>query len=196
MQVPRLAETAALQAELAGQVIEPGTGAERRQGLHPQANFADVEGDWQSPRHRTLGRQARPVQDADVRRNQLVDLQPAPQQRAVAPAHGDVVGLQPDALLIGDGHLRDGEIAPDVAAEALQFQASHAAEPEPAGPCLYQQAALRRQRAIAHRQQGGGHDQHHGDQARDGPAKRGSRAKTHAARNCLGRAQKLCPMLI
>ncbi len=191
-----LAQALPLQAQMSRQVEQAPAGAEGRQGLRQQLKFPDVEGERQPLGRGPLGRQARPAQDVDVLAHQVVDLQPASQQLGVAPAHLHAVGFQPDAVFVRNGQPSDGEVPPDVAGQVLQLQTSEPAEPQAAGPRRDHQPALGRQGAVAHRQPGGGHDQHHGDQAEHAPARGGSRPPGPPARR--GRnsgAQKLCPML-
>ncbi len=125
-------------------------------------------------------------------------------QGAVVPADVEVVGLEPDAVFVGDGQPPNGEVAPDVAAEPLDLQLADLPEAEPGHPRLDQQPGRRRQHPEAQHRRGQGDEQHRDEHEADRPARR--RPGAHAGeaarppRGPLGRgvrrlAQKLCPML-
>ncbi len=200
---PGLAEVAAFNAEGARHVEQSGPGAERRQGLQPEPHGADFEGHRQAAGRRPLGREARTPEHPHGLGGGVVDAQAPEDQLGVAPVQPHAIGLEPHALLVGDGQAPDGEIAPDVAAQPLDLQLADAAELQAAAARLQHHPPLRRQHAEAKRGNGGGDDEHHGDEARDRPA--GGRARApgpdpsarSAARGRRGRVgQNACPMLM
>ncbi len=195
-----LAEVAAFQPERPRDVEESPPGAERRQGLQPEAHRSDVEGDGQPSGRRALLPQGRPAQDTNAFGGDRVDLQPARDQEGVAPADVQLVGFEPDPLLVDDGQPADGEVAPDIAADALDFQAADITQLESAGPRLQQEPALVGQHAEPNRRDRCGDDQDHGDQPGHRPARGAARTSGPAARPSRRRrwrsaGQNACPML-
>ncbi len=198
-----LAEVAAFEAEAAGHVKEAGPRAERRQRLQPEPHGADIEGHRQPARRRSLGREAGPPEHPHGFGRGVVDAQAAEDQLDVAPVQPHPIGLEPHALLVGDGQPANGEVPPDVAAQPFDLQPADAAELQAAAARLQDHPPLWGQHAVAKRGDGGGDDQHHGDDARHRPAggrARASRPDPSAHRSARGRgwrlAQNACPMLM
>ncbi len=198
-----LAAVAARQPQLAAHVVEARTGGEGRQGPQAEAHRLDVESDRQAARGRTLRGQARTPHHRHGLGVQGGHLQPPMQQRAIVPVDDDVVSLEPRPVFVRDGELANGEVAPDVAPQALDLQLAHPAQHQAADPRFDQQAGARRQHAVAQ----GGHRQDENQQPRghegQGPARGGARShrlrppSDRSRRGGVGRrAQKLCPMLM
>ncbi len=189
------------QFQLARDVIEPLAGREGRQGLQWEAQVLDVEGDGQAARGGPLGRQARPPDHRHHLGVQRRDLQAAVQQGAVVPADHHRVGLEPDAMLVGDGQAPHGEVAQDVAAQSFDLKPADPAQHQPADPGLDQQPRAGGQ----HAQPQGRGDQRQHDQGgqHEGGRPAGGRARPHPMQTASARrgrgdpglAQKLCPML-
>ena len=192
-----LAATAPLQAQPALHGVEAALGAEGRQGLHREGERFDVDAHRLGARTPAAGTERRPAQHPHALGGGGVDLQPAAQQGAIAPAHGEPVGFEPDTLLVGNGEAADGEVAPDVAAQPVDLQHPQPAQLDPAGARFDQQPGLRRQHAIARGGQPQGDEQHEDRQAEHGTAQDGPRQQAARRRpRWLGRAQKAWPMLM
>ncbi len=200
MDVARLAPAAAQQPQLAVDVVEPRALGEGRQGLQAELHRPDVEGHRQAAGGRPLGGEARAAQHRHLVGRQARDLQPAMHQGAIVPGRGDLVGLEPDAVLVGDGQLAEGEVAPDVAAQALDLQPAHRPQLQTRDPRLDQQPRARSQHPEAQHRRHQPHEQHRHDDERRRPRRGRAGPHPRQAAGALGRgdgafAQKLCPML-
>ncbi len=107
-------------------------------------------------------------------------------------------------MLVGNGQSADGEVAPDVAAQALDLQLADLSEAQAREPRLDQQSRGRGQHPEAQQRRRQGHEQHRDEDHAERPA--GGRPRPHpteasrAPHRLSGRgvgalAQKLCPML-
>ena len=141
-------------------------------------------------------------------RGKAVGMEASHEEFAIAPGHLHVGGVQPDALLIRHGQTPDAEVAPQVAAEALDAQLAEASEFQAVGPRLHEHQARRRVEAMAQQQRRSA-DQQDGDQRRqDDPAgasgrqaqsarpDRGRRGRGGRRRLVIGAGQNACPMLM
>ncbi len=187
-----------LDVEVEVHVVDAAAIAEGGQQFEPGVGRIDVEIHRQAA-VLALGRQGRPPQHLHQAHVDAVGVEGPPQQVGVTPGHVDVVGLQPDALLVAQGQLADGQVAPDVAAQALDLQPAKAADLEAIGPGLDHHPRLRQQHAEP------GDCQANGDQRQDHQGDGHDRLGDRRALQDLGllgrgrvvrRAQKLCPMLI
>ncbi len=196
MDLPPLALALAQDPKLARDVVEPRPLGEGRQGPQRELHGADVEGHRQPARGRALRRQARPAHHQDLHGLEFRDLQPPVHQGAVVPGDIEIVGLEPDAVLVGDGQPPDGEIAPDVAAQAFDLQLAHRPQHQPGHPRLDQEPCARRQGAIAQRHHAQDRQERRSPHRRRRPAegRAGLQPPASGGRG-RGLAQKLCPML-
>ena len=153
----------------------------------------------------------RAPQDHDVAGVDALGVEAAAEQLGRTPRHAQVVGLQPDPLLVGDGQAANAEVLPDVARQAFDLQLADAAQLQARGAGLQEHPALRRDRRQA---QTAGHDDQQarqdrrGDQQGAAPADllgglhgglarrfRGMDDGLRQVRLVVLPAQKLCPML-
>ena len=195
-----LLPASALEGVVPGQVVEALAAAELRPQVEPCREGVDGGRDRRSAGRRALGRERRPTQDDDLAGRDLIGMEAAGEQLGVAPPDVQVLRVEPDALFVDDGQPTDGEVAPQVAADALDLQPAHAADLQAVGARLDEHPPLGGDGAVAHERQRRRDQQHETDRDHDDPA---GRAETPPyldddLLHLVGRVfrQKLCPMLM
>ena len=118
------------------------------------------------------------------------------QQLEVVPLQGDVVGLKPDPILVGDRQPANADIAEQVTLKPFNLQIAKAANGEPIGARLDQAHGRRRHGAEPY---GGEEDADQGQQGHSGDGQPALQARAglrhHLILGLKLETQKLCPIL-
>ncbi len=191
----------AAQVETTAHVVKAVAAAEGRQQLEPGRDLADVQRDRRSATRRPARLRLRPPQHGHQLGVELIDVEAPLHQREPVPLQADLPRVQPRSVYVVDRQTSDGEVAPDVAVQAIDVHAAVGADLQSVEQAFDEGAPGRRDRAEPRdRDEGdqGHHHPHGGDWTGAPPAFRRGPGCFRLRR--LGfwrlRRQKLCPMLM